>query len=366
MQLNRRRALQLAGGTALAALLPNPAFTKAKSQKVLILGGTGFIGPYFVEVLAANGHTVTLFNRGKNVPVARAGVERLLGDRNGQIDALKGKEWDAVIDNSGYTPRQVKLTADLLKGHVGQYIFISSVAAYADFSKPGIDEDHQLATLADPSVEEVTGKTYGALKALCEQAVEGAYGKQATIIRPTYIAGPGDYTDRFTYWPLRVSKGGEMVAPGSPGDPFQFIDVRDLADFMRLVVEERITGRFNLCSPPRSVTMGSLLEECKRVTHANTKFTWASAEFLEAQGLIERDLFKPAPMPLWHSPASEGAGLAQMSSARAVKSGLKFRLLETTIRDTLAWQKQRPAEQQTLRVGLKPEQEAELLQKLRA
>jgi 2'-hydroxyisoflavone reductase len=365
MLFKRRDALKVLGGATLATLV-SPSFAKAKRQKILILGGTGFIGPHFVSALTAAGHKLTLFNRGKNDPEAPAGIEQLLGDRNGQIDALKGRKWDTVIDNSGYTPTQVKLTANLLNGHVKQYIFISSVAAYADFAQAGIDERYKLAVLADPTNEEVTGKTYGGLKAICEEVVEVNYGDHATIIRPTYIAGPGDYTDRFTYWPLRVSKGGEMVAPGTPSDPFQFIDVRDLADFMRLVVEKRLTGRFNLCNPPRSVTMGSLLEESKRVTQADTRFAWASAEFLEAQGLIERDLFKPAAMPLWHSPASADAGMALVSSARAVESGLKFRSLDTTIRDTLAWQKQRPAEQQTFRVGLKPEQEAELLQKLRA
>ena len=290
----------------------------------------------------------------------------MIGDRNGQLDALKGRDWDAVIDNSAYTPKQVKLTADLLKGHVGQYIFISSVAAYADFAKPGIDESYQLATLPDPAVEEVNSKTYGGLKALCEQVVEGAYGKHATNIRPTYIAGPGDYTDRFTYWPARVAKGGDMVAPGSPGDPYQFIDVRDLADFMRLVVEKRLTGAFNVCNPPRSVTIGSLLEESKRVTGADTRFVWANLPFIEAQGLIQKDLFAPSAFPLWHSPTGEGAGMPQISSARAVKQGLTFRPLATTIRDTLAWQNQRPADQQTLRNGLKPDKEAELLAKLRA
>ena len=225
MQLNRRRALQLAGGTALAALLQNPVLAKAKPKKVLILGGTGFIGPHFVNAFKAGGHTLTLFNRGKRDPEADPGIEQLIGDRNGQIDALKGRDWDAVIDNSAYTPKQVKLTAELLKGHVKQYVLISSVAAYANFAKAGIDENYELKKLDDPTVEEVNGQTYGGLKVLCEQEVEKVYGKQATLIRPTYIAGPGDYTDRFTYWPLRVSKGGEMLAPGAPGDPFQFIEI---------------------------------------------------------------------------------------------------------------------------------------------
>jgi 2'-hydroxyisoflavone reductase len=364
MQLNRRDALKVLSASVAAALV-NPTYAKAKAQKVLILGGTGFIGPHFVKALTDGGHTLTLFNRGKSDPQVDPGIEQLLGDRNGQIDALKGRDWDAVIDNSAYTPKQVKLTSDLLKGQVKQYILISSVAAYADFAKAGIDESYRLATLEDPTVEEVNGKTYGGLKVLCEKVVEDTFGQQATIIRPTYIAGPGDYTDRFTYWPVRVAKGGEMVAPGSPGDPYQFIDVRDVADFMRTCVEKRLTGRFNICNPPRSVTIGSLLETSKRVTGSDAKFVWASSEFIEAQQLISQDIFAPSPFPLWHSPASGAAGMALVSPARAVKNGLKFRPLETTIRDTLAWQKTRPAEQQTLRNGLTPEKEAELLAKLR-
>jgi 2'-hydroxyisoflavone reductase len=364
MQLKRRDVLKVLGGAALATLA-DPVFAKAKPQKVLILGGTGFIGPHFVTALKAGGHTLTLFNRGKRDPEADPGIEQLIGDRNGQIDALKGRVWDAVIDNSAYTPKQVKLTAELLKGHVKQYILISSVAAYADFATAAIDENYKLKTLEDPTVEEVNGKTYGGLKALCEKALEEIFGKQATLIRPTYIAGPGDYTDRFTYWPVRVSRGGEMLVPGAPSDPFQVIDVRDLADFMRLCVEKHLTGPFNLCAPPRSVTMGSLLETSKRVTGADTRFTWATPEFLEAQGLIGKDLFAPSGFPLWSPTNSAYWAMPLISPARAVKKGLKFRSLETTIRDTLAWQATRPAENQTLRTGLKVEQEAEALAKLR-
>jgi 2'-hydroxyisoflavone reductase len=363
MQLKRRDALKVFGGATLATLV-DPAFAKAKPLKLLILGGTGFIGPHFVNALKAGGHSLTLFNRGKRDPDADPGIEQLIGDRNGQIDALKGRDWDAVIDNSAYTPKQVRLTADLLKGHVSQYILISSVAAYANFAKAGIDESYELMKLDDPTVEEVNGQTYGGLKALCEKAVEEVYGKQATLIRPTYIAGPGDYTDRFTYWPVRVSKGGEMLAPGAPSDPFQIIDVRDLADFMRVVVEKHLTGAFNLCNAPRSVTMGSVLETSKRVTGADTKFTWATPEFLEAQGLIGKDLFAPSGFPLWTPTNSTYWGMPLISCSRAVKKGLKFRTLEITIRDTLAWQATRPAENQTLRTGLKPEQEAEVLAKL--
>jgi 2'-hydroxyisoflavone reductase len=365
MTLNRRDVLKVSGGVALATLIA-PVFAKPKSLKVLILGGTGFIGPHFVDVLSAAGHKVTLFNRGKRDPEAKPGIEQLLGDRNGDVKSLEGRDWDVVVDNSGYTPKQVKLTADLLKLHVKHYIFISSVAVYGDFKSKNIDESHKLAELPateDPDVYK--GENYGALKVLAERVVEQTYGKNSTIIRPSYIAGPGDVTDRFTYWPFRVSKGGEMLAPGKPADPFQFIDVRDLADFIRVCVEKRVSGQYNLCNRPGSVTIGSLLEESKRVTGADTKFTWASAEFLEANEIIGEKATGNF-MPIWQSGESEDAGILFCASARAEKKGLKFRSLETTIRDTLAWQKRRPEDKQALRAGITMEKEAQLLAKLRA
>jgi 2'-hydroxyisoflavone reductase len=364
MQIKRRDALKLISG-ATAAALAVPAYAKAKALRVLILGGTGFIGPHFVDVLTAGGHKISLFNRGKRDPSVREGVEQLLGDRNGQVDSLKGRDWDVVIDNSGYKPSQVKLTTDLLKDHVKHYIFISSISVYADFAKAGIDEDYKLAVLKNPTDETVTGESYGGLKVLCEKIVEESYGNRSTIIRPTYIAGPGDHTDRFTYWPWRVSKGGEMLAPGTPNDPFQYIDVRDLADFVRICVEKNVPGKYNLCGPQGAVTMGSLLDESKNVTKANTTFLWASPEFLTAQELIGENA-KSNFIPIWEPPVGEQAGLLLVSPARARKKGLKFRSLETTIRDTLEWQKKRPEDKQVLKAGLTMEKEAELLAKLRA
>jgi len=362
MQFHRRDALKILGGATLATLADS-AFAKAKPLRVLILGGTGFIGPHFVDALIAGGHKITLFNRGKRDPEAREGIEQLLGDRDGQIDALKGHDWDVVIDNSGYKPTQVRHTTELLEGHIGQYIFISSIAVYNDFAQAGIDEDHELATLKDPTNETVTGETYGGLKALCEKIVESVYRERGTIIRPTYIAGPGDHTDRFTYWPWRVSKGGEMLAPGTPNDPFQYIDVRDLADFIRVCVEKNVGGKYNLCGPQGAVTMGSLLEESKRVTKANTTFVWASSEFLTAQEIIGEKA-KGNLMPIWQPPVGKEAGLLLVSPARARKKGLKFRSLETTIRDTLDWQKGRPEDKQVLKAGLTIEKERELLEKI--
>ncbi len=291
---------------------------------------------------------------------------QLIGDRNGQLDALKGHDWDVVIDNSGYTVRQVQLTTNLLQGHIRRYIFISSISAYADLATPGIDEDHKLASLADPATELVNDDTYGGLKALCESVVEQTYHAQATIIRPNYIAGPGDSTDRFTYWPVRVARGGDMLAPDKPADPLQFIDVRDLADYVCRCVEQGLGGRYNVCNPPRAVTIGTLLEACRRITRADTKFVWANLAFLTAQKLIGGDPAGGNPLPIWNPPIGDSAGSALVSPARAVRHGLRFRPLDQTVQDTLEWHKQRPLPQQTLRAGLSPQREAELLKLLRA
>ncbi len=362
MNMNRRDLLKYTGATLAATGVP--AFARSKKLKVLILGGTGFIGPHFVRVLGEGGHTVTLFNRGKRDPEARPGAEQLLGDRNGDLESLKNRAWDVVIDNSGYTPKQVRATADLLKGHVKQYIFISSVAVYADFKTRGLDENSPLAELKGTDLDTVTGESYGPLKVLAERVVQERYGKDANIIRPSYIAGPGDVTDRFTYWPFRVATGGEMLAPGQPSDPFQFIDVRDLADFMRLCVEKRVGGVYNLCNQPGSVSIGSLLETSKKVTGANTTFTWAPAKFLEENEIIGEKA-KGNYVPIWQPADGDEAGILFVKCDRAVKKGLKFRKLETTIAETLEWQEGRPEERQNLRAGLSPEQEAGLLAKLK-
>jgi 2'-hydroxyisoflavone reductase len=363
--MNRREATLMAAATVLAGLT-NPVRAAPASLRVLILGGTGFIGPHFVAALLARGHRVTVFNRGKDPAKVPAGVAQLIGDRNGQVDALKGHDWDVVIDNSGFTVRQVRLTAELLKGHIKRYIFISSISAYADLAVPGVDENYKLATLADPTTEDLGHGNYGGLKALCEQLVEHTYQADATIIRPTYIAGPGDPTDRFTYWPVRVARGGDMLAPGTPADPVQFIDVRDLADFVRRCAEQQIAGRFNACNPPRAVTMGSLLAASRRVTGADTRFIWASVAFLTAQKVIGDDGMPGNPLPIWNPPQGEEAGAALISPARAISQGLRFRPVEQTIRDTLDWYQQRPAAQQTLRAGLSAQREAQLLQLLRS
>lgn len=365
MRMNRRDLLKWSGATALAGMA-GAAAARTKALKVLILGGTGFIGPHFVDALTAGGHTLTLFNRGKRDPGAKQGVEQLLGDRNDNLKALEGRDWDVVIDNSGYTLPQVKLSTSLLEGHVGQYIFISSIAVYDDFQNPPILESHKLADIGDMPTDKLTDGNYGALKVLCERVVQEQFGRRANIIRPTYICGPGDFSDRFTYWPHRVSRGGEMIAPGTPEDPIQFIDVRDLADFVRRCAERRIAGVYNLVTPPRWCTMGKLLETSKKVTGADTRFKWVSAGFLQENKVIEDGMWASQEIPIWAPPSGQSLGHGLVSSAAAQKQGLKYRSLETTIRDTLEWQKSRPADRQKLRSGFSDEREKELLAKLPA
>jgi len=365
MTMNRRDALKLAGAAALTSTWMSPALAKQKGKRVLILGGTGFIGPHFVKALMGGGHVVTLFNRGKRDAEAHPGVEQLLGDRDGKLEALQGRSWDAVIDNSGYFPRTVRLSAELLEPRVKQYIFISSIAVYADFAKPGIDESYRRATTDTPASEERTGNWYGPMKALCEDVVNEVYGRHATIIRPTYIAGPGDYTDRFTYWIMRVAQGGEMLAPGTPADPIPYIDVRDVADFMRTCVERGATGPYNLVNPPGRATMGGLLDTSRQVTGGTPAIHWAPETFLRTQGVVSEDLIAPNPIPIWNPQTGATAGLGLVKCDRAIAAGMKFRTLEQTVRDTFEWQKTRPPAEQVLKAGLKPEREAELLKLLR-
>jgi len=356
-----RRELLLAG-TALA-LSPGLAGGSTAppgrpgALRILILGGTGFIGPHFVRESLARGHTVTLFNRGRRQAEPTPGVETLIGDRDGRLEALGDRDWDVVIDNSGYVPRHVRLSTQRLRAHARHYLFISTISVYADLSVAGTTEDAPLATLADPAVETVDGSTYGGLKALCERVVQEEFAGRNTIVRPTYIVGPGDHTDRFTYWPWRVSQGGEMLAPGSPSDPIQYIDVRDLARFVLGCVEAPTPGTFNACTPPGFATMGGLLETSRRVTGATTRIHWLDAKTLEAEGLLDG----PS-LPIWSPPEGQTAGDALVSPARAVLAGLRFTPLEDTVRATLEWHATRPAQQRdTLKVGLDREREAAVL-----
>jgi 2'-hydroxyisoflavone reductase len=358
--MKRREILQVLAAATAVPILGQRAHAAGKPLRVLILGGTGFIGPHTIAALNRGGHRITLFNNDKESAKKFPAVESLFGDRDGKIEALSGRDWDVVIDNSGYFPRLVKLTADALKDRVGHYIFISSISAYADLAKPGIDEDYPLATLKDPGVEKVTDETYGPLKAACENVVRAVYGSRHTVIRPTYIVGPGDPTDRFTYWPVRVSQGGEMLAPGTSGDPAQFIDVRDLAGFIAACAEHRTAGNYNLCNPPRSVSMGQLLDSSRKISKADTKIVWVDEGFIDAQKFAGNEI------PIWSPTVGEYAGAGLVESARAEAKGLKFRPLDVTLGDTLAWNATRPAERrEKLRAGLTKDQERVLLEQWR-
>lgn len=328
-------------------------------KRILILGGTGFLGPKTVEVALARGHHVTIFNRGKReklLPFPYQNVEHLYGNRDPLLPAddergpdkellhpeaqpkglaqLQGKTWDAVIDNSGYYPRMVKASAELLAPNAKHYIFISTISAYAGNKAVGADETAPLATIADPTVETLGAnfENYGALKALCEKAAEAAFPGSTAIVRPGYIVGPGDPTDRFTYWPVRASRGGEVLAPGAPGDPVEWIDVRDLAAWLVKLVEGGTSGTFNAIGPEQPAKWGEILDACVAAAQGKASLTWVPSDWLEKNGQGGEDGF-----PIWVPPTGDFAGFHTWSNARAVKAGLTFRPVADTVAATLAW-----------------------------
>jgi 2'-hydroxyisoflavone reductase len=324
--------------------------------KLLILGGTVFLGRHLVEVAQARGHEVTLFNRGQHGADLFPEVEKLRGDRDGGLDALRGMRWDAVIDPSGYIPRLVRASAEALADSVNHYTFISSISVFKDFSQRGMDETAPVGTLDDESVEQVTGETYGPLKALCEQAVEQAMPGRVLTIRPGLIVGPYDPTDRFTYWPARVALGGEVLAPGRAERAVQIIDGRDLAEWNIRLVEARHTGILNATGPAYELTMGEVLDTARSVTGSDALVTWVSEEFLLAQGVTPW-----SEVPMWVPESDPSmAGFSHVDISHAIETGLTFRPLADTVRDTLAWDATRPADLPR-RAGLTREREAELL-----
>jgi len=339
-------------------------------MKLLILGGTMFLGRHLVDSALVRGHTITLFNRGKTNPDLFPEVEKIRSDRKESLAPLAGRRFDAVIDTCGYVPRVVRMAATALAPLADHYTFISSISVYADMKTPGQGEDAPLATLADETTEEVTGETYGGLKALCERVVTATLPGRSLVIRPGLISGPYDPTDRFTYWPVRIARGGEVLAPAPPEATTQHIDGRDLAAWTIHAVEQRLTGVFNATGPAYPLTWQEILETCRRVSGSDATFTWVSAAFL-----AEQDVVPWSEIPLWVP--EEESGMLNVSVARAVAAGLAFRPLAATVADTLAWHATRPApaggaapagpeQKPALRSGISPERESAVLAAWRA
>lgn len=343
---------------AAAAAMDQPA---PKPKRLLILGGTGFIGPPMLDYAVSRGHEVTIFTRGNREP-AVSGVEQLVGDRNDDLSALEGRRWDVVLDNNARDYRWVQQTADLLKGAVGQYVFVSSISAYAgeaigyeyadDAPVAGITIDSPLAAPPDDFVmgEELD---YGPTKAMAERIAEAAFPGRTTIIRPGFIVGPGDPTDRFTYWPVRIDRGGEVLAPGDGSDPVQIIDVRDLTEWIVRLAENGTAGRFNGVGIAAPMSMAEMVHGIRAVTNAPVDFTWVPIPFLKDQNVQPY-----SDMPIW----IPNDPLSRVDNSHALQSGLTYRPLAVTAADTLGWHRTRPqAQRNSLRIGIEPEREQAVL-----
>jgi 2'-hydroxyisoflavone reductase len=316
--------------------------------RLLLLGGPKFLGRAVIEAALARGDEVTLFNRGQTDPAAYPEVEKLRGDRDGGLVPLAGRSWDAVVDTSGYVPRLVRASAELLRDAVERYVFVSSISVYAGFAEP-VTEASPLATVEDETTEDVQ-EHYGALKALCERAVADVFGDRGTSIRAGLIVGPHDPTGRFTYWPHRIARGGEVLVPGHPDRPVQLVDVRDLAGFLLLVAERGPGGPVTATGPVPALTMGALADACRAVTGSDASFTHVNESFL-----VEHEVDEWLELPLWVAPNPGWERFLEADVSRALAAGLAFRALAETVRDTLA-------HAQTVDgVGLAPEREAELL-----
>ncbi len=364
MTVTRRDFIQwTAAASTLAAtgLDLSAAPAKVAPKRILILGGTGFLGPATIEIAQARGHKVTMFNRGKTRPDLFPGVEKLHGDRDPKkgegLKALETGTWDAVIDNSGYYPRMVGASAALLAPRAKQYLYISSISAYKEPNPENGNEDAALATLVDPAVEEM-GKeyqNYGGLKALCEQAAQKAMPGRTAVIRPGYIVGPDDPTGRFTYWPVRFDKGGELAVPGAPTDPVAIIDVRDLAAWLVHLVEQGTAGVFNACGPEKRLAWGTLVAAFQKVGNPNAKPLWIPTDLVVQQ--------KDWDFPIWAPYLGETKGFHTWSNARALKADLKFRPAAETVQDTLAWFKtqEKVEKGRNKLAGPSAEQEAKLI-----
>lgn len=400
MSISRRGFMQASAGTVatlgLGAALARAAHPSREAPrphaglKILILGGTGFLGPATVDAAKARGHTLTLFNRGRTEK--RKGglypdIEKIYGNRDPDrrsdesknpqgewtvaapddkgvpkgLEALKGRSWDVVVDNSGYFPRHVKASADLLAGLAKHYVFVSTVSVYTKNNQENADESAELGTLTDPTVESMGSQfeNYGPLKVLCENAVREAFKERCSIVRPGYIVGPNDETDRFTYWPARFAKGGEVLVPGLATDPTQIIDVRDLGEWLVALGESRTPGDFNAVGPAKPAPGADIAEACRRAGASDSNPTFVPWDFLE------KNLKDNEGLPILLPYKGETVGFHTRSNAAAIKAGLRFRTLEDTAAATLAWFKaQTPERQERLWKNpgiLKAEREAEVL-----
>ena len=322
-------------------------------MNLLVLGGTLFLGRHTVQHALDQGHTVTIFNRGRTNPDLFPQVEAIHGDRQQSLAPLGNRTWDAVIDTSGYHPKDVRASAAFLASHVGRYLFISTISVYADFSTPHPDEDAPVARLNDPNGAEISDENYGPLKTHCEDVVQELYGERALIIRPGLIVGPDDPTDRFTYWPVRALRGGEILAPQTPAAPVQYIDVRDLAAWVIEALEHDLTGTYNATGPAVAQDIGTLIASCQYVTGIDSSLAWVSPEFIAAN-----EVAPFSELPLWVPP--EMPGLLTVDCRRAIAAGLTFRPTTETLDATLTWHKSRPADT-PLKAGLSAERERALL-----
>jgi 2'-hydroxyisoflavone reductase len=323
-------------------------------MKLLVLGGTVFLGRAIVEDALRRGHEVTLFNRGQHNADLFPEVEKLHGDRDGGLGILAGRRWDAVIDTSAYFPRLARTSAEALKDAVERYVFISTISVYADFTQVGMDESAPVGKLADETIEERTGEAYGPLKALCEQAVEAVLPGRTIIIRPGLIVGPHDQSNRFTYWPTRIARGGDVLVPRSLDWQTQIIDVRDLAAWSVTMAGSGAPGVYNATGPDYRLTMGRLLDSCIEVSGSGAELEWVSEEFLAG-----KEVAPWSDMPLWLPDTPEYAGFDAVDCRKAFADGLTIRSIEETVGDTLAWDRTLPPRE--LRAGISREREEELL-----
>ena len=308
-------------------------------MRILVIGGTVFLGRSIVESAIERGHEVTLFNRGRSDPSAFPSVEHIVGDRDGDIGSIAGGSWDVVIDTCGYLPRVVRASAELKVAP--WYVFVSSISAYAEMDEAGIEEDAPLGVLDDPRIEEVNGATYGPLKAACEKAVQDIYVDQATVVRPGLIVGPRDPTDRFTYWPRRISEGGRILAPAPPDRQVQFIDVRDLGEWIVHVAENHLNGTFNATGPVPPLTMADLINSCLRSIQSDDADEQEIVWVAEAH-LLDHEVGPWMELPLWMPTTAIGMrGTMSADVSKAVAAGLKFRPTDETVADTFTWDRER-------------------------